>query len=86
MSWFTGKQHSHKRGRKSSRIDPSTGRNKRDKSPLRTRDTGSRGGGVPRQIGTGKAVSRAQWRRDKKTRRRLRSRNYPETNQGQGTA
>lgn len=64
MSWFTGKQHSHKRGHKSSRIDPSTGRNKRDKSPLRKTH-----GGPPRQIGTAKVVSRAQWRRDKKTRR-----------------
>jgi len=48
-------------------IDPATGRNKRDKSPVRTRRTGSRGGGVPRQ--TGKAVNRAAWRRSKKTGR-----------------
>lgn len=66
MSWFTGKQHAHSGGRKSSRIDPSTGRNKRDKSPNRTRDTGSRGGGVPRR--NGKAVDRAAWRRAQKTR------------------
>lgn len=50
---------------KGGHIDPATGRNKRDKSPLRTRDTGSRGGGVPRQ--NGKAVDRAEWRRGKKT-------------------
>jgi hypothetical protein len=64
MSWFTGKQHSHKRGRKSSRIDPSTGRNKRDKCTQRKTH-----GGPPRQIGTGKAINRAQWRRARKTRR-----------------
>jgi hypothetical protein len=52
---------------KYSRIDSSTGRNKRDKSPLRTRDTGSRGGGVPRQ--NGRAVDRAAWRRSQKTGR-----------------
>ena len=67
MSWFTGKQYKHKSGHKSSRIDPSTGRNKRDKSPLRTRDTGSRGGGVPRR--NGKATGRAAWRRSRKTGR-----------------
>jgi hypothetical protein len=73
MSWFTGKQRKHKRGHKSSRIDPSTGRNKRDKVTKRATH-----GGPPRQIGTGKVVSRVQWRRDQKTRRRrsrLRSRN-----------
>jgi len=53
--------------RKYSRIDRSTGRNKRDKSPLRTRDTGSRGGGAPRR--NGKAVDRAEWRRSQKTGR-----------------
>ena len=64
------KRYTSKRyGKKYSRIDPATGRNKRDKSPLRTRATGSRGGGVPRQIGTGKAVDRAARRRSQKTRR-----------------
>ena len=52
---------------KYSRIDRSTGRNKRDKSPLRTREQG-RGGGVPRR--NGKAVGRAEWRRARKTRGR----------------
>ena len=52
---------------KYSRIDRSTGRNKRDKSPLRARDTGSRGGGAPRL--NGKAVDRAEWRRSQKTGR-----------------
>lgn len=49
------------------RIDPATGRNKRDKSPLRTRETGSRGGGAPRQ--NGKAVDRKAWRDAEKIRR-----------------
>ena len=57
------------RKHKHSRIDRSTGRNKRDKSPLRTRDTGSRGGGPRRQIGTGKVISRVAWRRSRKTGR-----------------
>ena len=80
MSWFTGKQHSHKRGHKSSRIDPSTGRNKRDKCTVRKTH-----GGPPRQIGTGKAVNRAAWRRSQKTGR-LRSRNHPRDENGQGPA
>ncbi len=50
--------------RKNSRIDPSTGRNKRDKCT--TRETR---GGPPRQIGTGKVVDRAAWRRSQKTGR-----------------
>lgn len=57
MSWLSGHRHSH--------IDPGTGRNKRDKSPLRTRETGSRGGGVPRR--NGRAIDRAAWRRARKT-------------------
>jgi hypothetical protein len=64
MSWFSGKGH----------IDPGTGRNKRDKSPLRTRDTGSRGGGVPRH--NGKAVDRAEWRRSQKTGRPVQSKGF----------
>ena len=47
------------------RIDPATGRNKRDKSPVRTRETGKRGGGAPRQ--NGKVVDRLAWRRAQKT-------------------
>ena len=50
---------------KYSRIDRSTGRNKRDKCTVRKTH-----GGPPRQIGTGKIISRAAWRRAKKTRRR----------------
>jgi hypothetical protein len=58
MAW--GKNTS----RKHSRIDPATGRDKRDKCTAReTR------GGPPRQIGTGKAVDRAAWRRSQKTGR-----------------
>ena len=53
------------RKHKYSRIDRSTGRNKRDKCTQR--DTF---GGPPRQIGTGKAVNRAAWRRSQKTRRK----------------
>lgn len=45
-------------------IDPATGRNKRDKSPLRSTE----GDGAPmRQIGTARIVSRAAWRRDQVT-------------------
>ena len=47
---------------KYSRIDPATGRNKRDKSPLRHTH-----GGPPRQIGTAKVVNRAAWRRSQRT-------------------
>jgi hypothetical protein len=50
---------------KYSRIDPSTGRNKRDKCT--TRET--RKNPPPRQIGTGKVVDRAAWRRSQKTGR-----------------
>lgn len=49
MSWF-----------KNSHIDPSTGRNKRDKSTVRGTH-----GGPPRQMG--KAVNRAAWRRSQRT-------------------
>ena len=52
------------RKHKHSRIDRSTGRNKRDKCTQR--DTF---GGPPRQIGTGKIISRAAWRRSRKTGR-----------------
>ena len=45
-----------------SHIDPSTGRNKRDK--VTQRDTR---GGPPRKQGTGKAYGRAQWRREQRT-------------------
>ena len=55
------------RKRKYSRIDRSTGRNKRDKCTQRATH-----GGPPRQIGTGKAVSRAAWRRSQKTGRKAR--------------
>jgi hypothetical protein len=49
-------------------IDNPTGRNKRDKSPIRTRNTGSRGGGIKRW--DGKPVeSRAAFRRRQKTGR-----------------
>jgi hypothetical protein len=51
-------------GRKGSHIDRSTGRNKRDKCT--TRETH---GGPPRQLGTGKAINRAAWRRAQKTGR-----------------
>lgn len=50
---------------KHSRIDRSTGRNKRDKSPLRE----TRKNPPPRQIGTAKVVDRAAWRRSQKTGR-----------------
>lgn len=71
MGLFTKGKSSH--GRKSyrdtnvkySRIDRSTGRNKRDKCTQR--DTH---GGPPRQIGTGKVTGRAAWRRARKTRGR----------------
>jgi hypothetical protein len=63
MSWF-----------KNSHIDPSSGRNKRDKSPLRTHETGSRGGGVPRR--NGRAVNRAEWRRSQKTGRPIQSKSW----------
>ena len=53
----TNHEHSH--------IDPATGRNKRDKSPYRE----TRGGGPRRQIGTGKIISRAAWRRAQRTGR-----------------
>jgi hypothetical protein len=59
---------------KYSRIDPSTGRNKRDKSPLRARDTGSRGGGVPRR--NGRAVNRAEWRRSQRTGRPIQNKGF----------
>ena len=49
-------------------IDPATGRNKRDKSPIRTRATGRTGGGIKRWNGK-PAESRAAWRRRKKTGR-----------------
>jgi hypothetical protein len=55
--------------RPGSHIDRSTGRNKRDKSPLRRTDaTGDRGGAPERQLGTGKVINRAEWRRNQKTR------------------
>ena len=63
MGWLNGKRNGHKH----SHIDPATGRNRRDKSPLRAREQG-RGGGVPRR--NGKAVGRAEWRRARKTRGR----------------
>jgi hypothetical protein len=49
---------------KYSRIDPATGRNKRDKGTQRATH-----GGPPRQIGTAKVVDRAAWRRSQKTAR-----------------
>ena len=52
------------RNPKNSRIDPATGRNKRDKCTQRATY-----GGPPRQLGTGKAVDRAAWRRAQKTGR-----------------
>jgi hypothetical protein len=52
-----------------SHIDRSTGRNKRDKSPLRD----GRGGGVPRQIGTAKPTDRAAWAKQQKIERELRA-------------
>ena len=51
---------------KYSRIDRSTGRNKRDKCTVNER----RGLRPERQIGTGKIISRAAWRRSQKTRRK----------------
>lgn len=48
------------------RIDTSTGRNKRDKCTVNERK-GLRPG---RQIGTGKIISRAEFRRQQKTARR----------------
>ena len=53
---------------KYSRIDRSTGRNKRDKCTVNER----RGLRPERQIGTGKIISRAAWRRSQKTRRKAR--------------
>ena len=47
------------------RIDTSTGRNKRDKCTVNER----KGVRPERQIGTGKIVSRAAWRRSQKTGR-----------------
>ena len=49
---------------KYSRIDRSTGRNKRDKCTQRATH-----GGPPRQVGTGKVTGRAAWRRSRKTGR-----------------
>ena len=54
MGWLNGKRNGHDH----SHIDPATGRNKRDKSPVRGR-------GMTRQ--NGKVVDRAQQRRDQKT-------------------
>ena len=51
MSWFTN-----------SHVDPSTGRNKRDKGPVR----GSHGG--PKRH-NGKPISKAAWRRAQRTGR-----------------
>lgn len=56
---------------KNSRIDRSTGRNKRDKSPLRATR-----GGPPRQIGTGKVVNRAAWRRSQRTGRPIQRKSW----------
>lgn len=65
MSWFTGKQHAHSGGHKSSRIDPSTGRNKRDNTRRASKGWGTTD--RPRRQ-NGKIVSRAEWRRAQKTR------------------
>ena len=70
MSWLNG----HRNGHSHSHIDPATGRNKRDKSPLRTRATGKRGGGVPRA--NGKAVNRKAWRDSKVTGRPITQRKW----------
>jgi hypothetical protein len=56
---------------KYSRIDPATGRNKRDKCTTRATH-----GGPPRQIGTGKAVDRAAWRRSQKTGRPIQGKGF----------
>lgn len=53
--------------KKYSRIDPSTGRNKRDKSPVR-------GSGAPRR--NGKVVDRAEWRRSQKTGRPMQKKGF----------
>ena len=53
------------RKRKYSRIDRSTGRNKRDKCTVKER----RGLRPERQIGTGKIISRAAFRRRQRTGR-----------------
>jgi len=66
MSWFTGKQHSHEGGHKSSRIDPSTGRNKRDKGPV----TETRGARPQRRNGKIVPGGRAEHRRAQKTGRK----------------
>lgn len=50
---------------KYSRIDPATGRNKRDASPRRE----TRVNPPPRQMGTARVVDRAAWRRSQKTGR-----------------
>lgn len=59
MSWF-----------KNSRIDPSTGRNKRDKSPLRE-PTGMQ---PRRTIGTGRITDRAASARKMRVERAMRKR------------
>lgn len=67
-----GKPHTSKRyGKKYSRIDPATGRNKRDKGTTRATH-----GGPPRQIGTAKVVDRAAWRRSRKTGRPIKRKSW----------
>jgi hypothetical protein len=58
-SWTASAKHSH--------IDPSTGRNKRDKSPVR-------GSGAPRR--NGKVVDRAEWRRSQRTGRPMQRKSW----------
>jgi hypothetical protein len=56
MGWFNGRHDGHKH----SHIDPATGRNKRDNTRRTTF------GGPPRQ--NGRVTSRAEWRREQRTR------------------
>ena len=65
MSWFTGKQTTHSGGHKSTRIDPATGRNKRDN--LRRESKGWGSPDRPRRR-NGRIEDRAAFRRAQKTR------------------
>lgn len=72
MSWFTGKQRSHSGGHKSTRIDPSTGQNKRVKVTVKPK----RGAQPQRQNGKIVSGGRVEHRRAQKTGRLAKSRSW----------
>ena len=67
MGWFSSSSAWTASAKHSGHIDPSTGRNKRDKSPVR-------GSGAPRR--NGKVVDRAEWRRSQKTGRPMHGKGF----------